>query len=76
MVQKKERQNIMALTVTIERVFELTDNDIEYLAKRQGIRTEDVQEDILNGVININDDLHFIATDEYYDYSTLTIKEN
>lgn len=66
----------MALTITIEKVFELTDNDIEYLAKRHGIRTEDVQEDILAGVIDINDDLHFIATDEYYDYGTLTIKEN
>lgn len=66
----------MALTVTIERVFELTDNDIEYLAKKHGIRTEDVQEDILAGVIDVNDDLHFIATDEYYDYGTLTIKEN
>ena len=66
----------MALTVTIERVFELTDNDIEYLAKKHGIRTEDVQEDILAGVIDVNDDLHFIATNEYYDYGTLTIKEN
>ena len=66
----------MALTVTIERVFELTDNDIEYLAKKHGIRAEDVQEDILAGVIDVNDDLHFIATDEYYDYGTLTIKEN
>lgn len=66
----------MALTVTIERVFELTDNDVEYLAKKHGIRVEDVQEDILSGAIDVDDDLHFIAMNEYYDYGTLTIKEN
>ena len=66
----------MALTVTIEKVFELTDNDVEYLAKKHGIRVEDVQEDILSGVISVEDDLHFIARNEYYDYGTLTIKEN
>ena len=66
----------MALTVTIEKVFELTDNDVEYLAKKHGIRVEDVQEDILDGVISVDDDLHFIATYECYDYGTLTVKEN
>jgi hypothetical protein len=61
------------MTVTIERVFELTDNDIEYLAKKWQCQFDEVKEIIESGDFDI-DDLHFIATNTYHDYSTIMVK--
>lgn len=61
------------MTVTIERVFELIDMDIEYLAKKWHCHFDEVKKEIESGNFDIQD-LHFIATNTYHDYSTITIK--
>lgn len=61
------------MTVTIERVFELTDEDIERLACRWDCHPDEVKERIENGDFEV-DELHYHAFDEYHDYSTILIK--
>ena len=61
------------MIVTIERVFEFTESDIEYLAKKWECGVDEVEEVIESGDFDI-DILHFIATNEYHDYSTIIIK--
>lgn len=61
------------MTVTIERVFELMDNDIEYLAEKWRCQFCEVKEIIESGRFDIRD-LHFIATKTHHDYSTVTVK--
>ena len=61
------------MTVTIERVFELTESDMEYLAKKWHCGVDEVGDIIESGDFNI-DDVHFIASNEYHDYATITVK--
>ena len=56
------------MVVKIERVFELTDEDIQYLATMWQCEFEEVKEIIEDGDFDY-DDLRYIATDIYYDYS-------
>jgi hypothetical protein len=61
------------MTITIERVFELTDNDIEYLATRWDCHPEDVADRIANGDFEI-EELRDHSYDDYYDYGTVLVK--
>lgn len=61
------------MTVTIERVFELTDNDIEHLAKRWQCQFDEVKEIIESGDFDIKE-LHFFATKTHHDRSTVRVK--
>lgn len=59
--------------IIIERLFELTDSDIKYLAKKWQCQFDEVKEIIESGDFDI-DDLHFIATNTCHDYSTITVR--
>ena len=61
------------MTVTIERVFELTDNDIEYLATRWDCASDEVADRISNGDFEI-EELRDHSCDDYYDYATVIVK--
>ena len=61
------------MTITIERVFELSENNIKHLANKWSCEIDEVRDFIESGDFDI-EDLHFCAFDEYHDYSTITIK--